>query len=218
MQDAAACRLVRFVAASRFPGRLIGAVSIFIYTRAVALLCATEVSFFTAAVPALTTLGGYASLAKRRAWRRWSASASQPSACWSLCARPLDARDEAIEPEFYLQPDSDTCGEVRCGRRYRPHTPRACGARHCQKSTAVHASLPQNGTGSDIVRVGDDILSPPSERARHRASRHDDTVLWRPLQIFYSVCSRIGYDRRRRREGRGAGGWRDRGSSTRMPC
>jgi drug/metabolite transporter (DMT)-like permease len=42
-----------------FQGVLIGTVSIFIYTRAVALLGATEVSFFTAAVPGITTLGGY---------------------------------------------------------------------------------------------------------------------------------------------------------------
>ena len=41
-----------------FQGVLIGAVSIFVYTRAVALLGAADVSFFTAAVPGLTTLAG----------------------------------------------------------------------------------------------------------------------------------------------------------------
>jgi len=42
-----------------FQGILIGAVSIIIYTRAVALLGVVKVSFFTAAVPGLTTLGGF---------------------------------------------------------------------------------------------------------------------------------------------------------------
>jgi len=42
-----------------FQGVLIGAVSIFVYTRAVALLGAADVSFFTAAVPGLTTLAGF---------------------------------------------------------------------------------------------------------------------------------------------------------------
>ncbi len=41
-----------------FQGVLIGALSVFIYTRAVALLGAAEVAMFTAAVPLLTTIGG----------------------------------------------------------------------------------------------------------------------------------------------------------------
>ncbi|QCI68032.1 DMT family transporter [Phreatobacter stygius] len=42
-----------------FQGVVIGAVSIFVYTRAVALLGAADVALFTAAVPGLTALGGY---------------------------------------------------------------------------------------------------------------------------------------------------------------
>lgn len=47
-----------------FQGVLIGVLSIFIYTRAVAILGAGSVSLFTAAVPVLTTLGGYLLLAE----------------------------------------------------------------------------------------------------------------------------------------------------------
>ena len=47
-----------------FQGVLIGAASIFVYTRAVALLGPTDVSLFTAAVPAVTTLAGYFFLAE----------------------------------------------------------------------------------------------------------------------------------------------------------
>ncbi|KRE08013.1 hypothetical protein ASE63_22035 [Bosea sp. Root381] len=42
-----------------FQGVLIGALSVFIYTRAVALLGAAEIALFTATVPGLTALGGY---------------------------------------------------------------------------------------------------------------------------------------------------------------
>ncbi|MGV6875576.1 DMT family transporter [Pseudochelatococcus sp. B33] len=42
-----------------FQGVLIGALSVFVYTRAVALLGAAEVAIFTTAVPVLTTLGGF---------------------------------------------------------------------------------------------------------------------------------------------------------------
>lgn len=42
-----------------FQGVLIGALSIFIYTRAVALLGAVEVAYFTAMVPGLTTFGAW---------------------------------------------------------------------------------------------------------------------------------------------------------------
>lgn len=42
-----------------FQGVLIGALSIFIYTRAVTLLGSAEIAMFTASVPLVTTLGGY---------------------------------------------------------------------------------------------------------------------------------------------------------------
>jgi len=47
-----------------FQGVLIGAVSIFVYTRAVSALGATHMSILTAAVPCLTTLGGVVLLAE----------------------------------------------------------------------------------------------------------------------------------------------------------
>ncbi|OYU88240.1 MAG: hypothetical protein CFE29_18065 [Bradyrhizobiaceae bacterium PARB1] len=47
-----------------FQGVLIGAVSIFVYTRAVAILGAGTVALFTAAVPVLTTFGGLVLLAE----------------------------------------------------------------------------------------------------------------------------------------------------------
>ncbi|GGC77720.1 DMT family transporter [Chelatococcus reniformis] len=42
-----------------FQGVLIGALSVFVYTRAIVLLGASDVAMSTAAVPALTTLGGF---------------------------------------------------------------------------------------------------------------------------------------------------------------
>lgn len=44
---------------SVFQGILIGVISVFVYTRAVALLGAARLAMFTAMVPCLTTLGGY---------------------------------------------------------------------------------------------------------------------------------------------------------------
>lgn len=48
-----------------YQGVLIGALSVFIYTRAVALLGSAEIAMFTASVPVVTTLGGYFFLDER---------------------------------------------------------------------------------------------------------------------------------------------------------
>lgn len=48
-----------------FQGVLIGALSVVVYTRAVALLGVRETAYFTALVPTLTTIGGFVLLAER---------------------------------------------------------------------------------------------------------------------------------------------------------